>query len=305
MIDGGKTTIIRHLSSSSNMQHLEFFHTDHFENNYYRIPPPSSLSHFIDFFWETKFDHLWKQYPKGFSDAQFPNIGYTYIINLGTPFVMQVNGKKFNMKTDGFLPRYNAIECFHKPDNHLFGIKFRISPIIFEKKVNFAEYKDYIFPLSYLLDQSIIDKLKTATTFEQRIRVCSNYFISVLTKYEGSLQPVTIVSEILDHCFQKNDFSISLEKSASRYDISLRTLQRYFEMCTGISGKQALQIMRIRKATAELAMSPQDFHFSNYGYYDHSHFFKHLKGFLQKTTLINLQPHTRLLELLHASSSRL
>ena len=112
------------------MQHIEFFDIAHFENNYYRVPPPAALSHFIDFFWETKFDHLWIDYPNGFSDALFPNVGYTYLINLGTPFTMQVADKFFEMKTDGFLPRNNAIECYHQKDNRLFGIKFKVSPVI-------------------------------------------------------------------------------------------------------------------------------------------------------------------------------
>ena len=105
------------------MQHIEFFDIDHFENNYHRVKPAPSLTHFIDFFWETNFDELWKKYPDGFSDALFPNIGYTYLINLGTPFVMEVADQKFEMKTDGFLPRHNAIECYHKTGNKLFGIK--------------------------------------------------------------------------------------------------------------------------------------------------------------------------------------
>ena len=281
------------------MQHIEFFHPDHFENNYHRVPPPASLSHLIDFFWETKFDHLWDQHSKGFSDAQFPNIGYTYIINLGTPFVMQVNEKKFSMKTDCFLPRYNTIECFHKPGNHLFGIKFRTSPVIYEKKVNFSEYKGYIFPLSYLLDQAVIDQIRTAASFEDRVNVLTKYFLSVLNKYEGSLHPVNIISTILDRCFQQNDFTVSLKGLAENHSIASRTLQRYFEKCTGINGKQALQIMRIRKATAHLASSPKDFHYSVYGYYDHSHFYKHLRQFLHNDTLKNLQPHIQLLELLH------
>ncbi|HTD92188.1 MAG TPA: hypothetical protein VK644_00180, partial [Chitinophagaceae bacterium] len=171
------------------MQHLEFFHIDHFEKNYHRTPPPAGLRHLIDFFWETSFGDLWKQYPRGFSDAQFPNIGYTYIINLGTPFVMQVGDKKFPMKTDGFLPRYNAIECFHKPGNRLFGIKFRISPVIFEKKVDFSEYQGYIFPLSYLLDQKIIDQVKKSTGFEERTAILSAYFLTLLAGYQGSLHP--------------------------------------------------------------------------------------------------------------------
>jgi AraC-like DNA-binding protein len=281
------------------MQHIEFFHIDHFENNYHRVPPPAGLSHFIEFFWETRFEHLWLQYPNGFSDAQFPNIGYTYIINLGTPFVMQVADKKFPMKADGLLPRYNAIECFHQPGNHLFGIKFRISPVIFEKKVDFSEYKGFIFPLSYLLDQVIIDKVKKSAGFEERIEVLSQYFMTLLSAYNGPMHPVNVVSEILEDCFQKNQFTVSIETLASQYNISTRTLQRYFEMCTGIRSKQALQVMRIRKATAHLANSPHDFHYSLYQYYDHSHFYKHLKQFLQESTLKNLQPHLKLLEGLH------
>jgi AraC-like DNA-binding protein len=281
------------------VQHIEFFHTDHFENNYHRIPPPAGLSLFIDFFWETKFSPLWKKYPKGFSDAQFPNIGYTYLINLGTPFIMQVAEKKISMRTDGFLPRYNAIECFHKPGNHLFGIKFRISPVIFKKKVNFSEYKEYIYPLSYLMEQKIIGRVKRAKTFEERINILSNHFLEELAQHEAPLQPATIVSKLLDDCFQKNAFTLSIEKMAAQYKISTRTLQRYFEMCTGVSSKQALQIMRIRKATAHLVNSPHTFSHELYGYYDHSHFYKHLKQFLEQNTLKNIQPYIKLLELLH------
>jgi hypothetical protein len=66
-----------------------------------------------------------------------------------------------------------------------------------------------------------------------------------------------------------------------------------------VSSKQALQVMRIRKATAHLVNSPGDFSYELYGYYDHSHFYKHLKQFLGKNTLKNIQPHLQLLELLH------
>jgi AraC-like DNA-binding protein len=281
------------------MQHVEFFHIDHFETNYHRIPPPAGLAHLIDFFWETRFDGLWDRYPKGFSDAQFPNIGYTYIINLGTPFVMQIGNKKFPVKTDSFLPRYNAIECFHQRGNHFFGIKFRISPVIFEKRVDFSEYHGYLFPLSYLLDQRVIDSVKRSGTFEERIEVVSQYFLLLLNNYEGPLHPVKIVSEILEECFQQNHFTVSIESLAQRYKISSRTLQRYFETCTGISSKQALQVMRIRKATAHLANSPGDFHHALYEYYDHSHFYKHLRQFLRESTLKNLQPHLKLLQGIH------
>ncbi|MFN3667437.1 MAG: hypothetical protein ACK4S0_14835, partial [Sediminibacterium sp.] len=179
------------------MQHVEFFHTEHFNQNYQRLKADDAISYFIDFFWETSFDDLWDQFPKGFSDALFPNTGYTYLLNLGTPFVMQVGDKKFEMKTDGFLPRHRAIECFHQPGNKLFGIKFKISPVIFEKKINFSEYREYIFPLSYLMDAGIIAKVKKAQNFEERVAILTAYFKNIIEQYSGSLKPIQIVSEIL------------------------------------------------------------------------------------------------------------
>lgn len=281
------------------MQHVEFFHIDHFKNNYHRVKPVEELSLFIDFFWETKFDLLLQQYPAGFSDALFPNIGYTYLINLGTPFVMQVDDEKFEMKTDGFLPRHKAIECYHSVGNRLFGIKFKVSPIIFEKKINFSEYRHYIFPLTYLMDQKITNTVKTAFDFESRVNILTQYFKTIVQKYSESLRPIQIVTEIIEHCNTAGNFTTSINEFAGRYKISTRTLQRYFESNTSLSSKKALQILRIRKATHHLATSPADFHFSLYGYYDHSHFYKHLKSFLQKTTLQSLQPHLKLLEGLH------
>jgi AraC-like DNA-binding protein len=268
------------------VQHVEFFHKEHFQERYHRVPPPESLAHFIDFFWETDFDSLWDEYPEGFSDALFPNVGYTYLFNLGTPFVMQLDDKSFEMKSDGFLPRHTSLECHHQRGNKLFGIKFRISPVIFEKKIDFSEYKEYIFPLSYLLDRKIIERVKDAPSFERRVQILTSYYQSIVEKYSGSLQPVHIVREILDHCFQKNDFTTPIGQFSEQYGISTRTLQRYFETTTGISSKKVLQIMRIRKAAAHLASSPADFHYSIYGYYDYSHFFKHLKKFLSKGTLM-------------------
>ena len=281
------------------VQHIEFFHKGHFEKNYYRAEPPRTLSHFIDFFWETDFDLLWKQYPKGFSDVLFPNIGYTYLINLGTPFIMQVEDRKFEMRTNGFLPRHKSIECHHRVGNKLFGIKFKISPIIFQKKINFAEYREYIFPLSYLLEQSIIDKVKAAVTFTARIKILSHYFQLILKKYPGPVAHVHIVSSILQYCEKENHFSVTIKEFADKHKISTRTLQRYFEMTTSVGGKKALQIMRIRKAVTRLANSPKSFHYSQYGYYDHSHFYKHLKQFLNKKRLKQLQPHLKLLEKIH------
>ena len=273
------------------VQHVEFFHRNHFEYNYHRQKAKKSLSQFIDFFWETNFDALFDQYPSGFSDALFPNVGYTYLINLGTPFVMQLGEEKFEMKGDGFLPRHKAMICHHSTGNRLFGIKFKVSPIIFQKKINFSEYREYIFPLAYLIDRTVVDNVKRASAFEERVHILTKYYEEIIHQYAGSLSQVNIVTNILQECNDKNMFDVSIEELADQYNISTRTLQRYFEATTSITSKQALQILRIRKAVEKLASAPEDFHFSQFAYYDYSHFYKHLKSFLSNHTVSIIHPH--------------
>ena len=207
----------------TDMQHVEFFHKDHFAFRYHKKKPVKSLAQFIDFFWETDFDSLWPLYPEGFSDALFPNIGYTYLINLGTPFIMQLENQSFDIKGDGFLPRHKNITCHHSTGNKIFGIKFKVSPIVFEKKINFHDYREYIFPLSYLIDRHVVTKIKDATTFEKRVEIITAYYNRIIEKHSGSLRYVDIVTGILEECVTKNDFSISIDALAKQNNISTRT----------------------------------------------------------------------------------
>jgi len=278
------------------VQHVEFFDKDHFEFNYHRKTAKRSLVQFIDFFWEIRFDHLWKQYPNGFSDALFPNIGYTYLINLGTPFTMQLQNERHLVKRDVFLPRYKNIICHHSAGNKIFGIKFKVSPIVLEKKINFSEYKEYLFPLAYLIDPKIVEKVKGAETFAKRVEAVSAYYEKIIEEYAAPLPQVNIVTSILEQCNEQADFTTGIETFAKQYGISSRTLERYFEATTSISCKQALQIMRIRKALEHLTLSDGTFHFSQYGYYDYSHFYKHVKSFLNQHTIAMVQPHLQLLK---------
>lgn len=277
------------------VQHVEFFHKDHFAHSYLRRKPRKSLAHFIDFFWETDFDGLWDKHPDGFSDALFPNIGYTYLINLGTPFIMQLDDESFEVRSDGYLPRHKNMICHHLVGNRIFGIKFRVSPVVFEKRINFSEYREYIFPLAYLIDGSVMDKVKTAGSFLKRVEILSSYYEHIVENGAGSLKHVDIVTGILSECYEKNNFNASIEELAAACSISSRTLQRYFEAATGISSKQALQIMRIRKALEDLTSHPSSFHFSTYGYYDYSHFYKHLRSFITRHTSDSIRAHLQLL----------
>lgn len=262
------------------MEHLEFIDRNHFEFEYHRKWAKGKLFNFIDFCWETDFNILLRQHPEGFSDVLFPNIGYTYLINLGTPFVMQLEKASFEVKSNGFLPRHNYITCHHSKGNQLFGIKFKVCPIIFQKNIDFSEYKEYIFPLAYLIEGSVVNEVKAAASFKDRVEIVFGYYNNLIDKYAGTLQYVNIVTEILKECTDKNNYNISIESLAEEHNVSKRTLQRYFEATTSFSSKQALQTIRIRKAVTDLTTNPSAFKLTDYGYYDYSHFFKHLKQFV-------------------------
>lgn len=260
------------------MRHTEFFNDAHFTNNYFRVKPSGPLSFFIDFFWQTKFDHLWKEYPDNFSDMLFPNIGYSYLVNIGTPFTMQINEKKFTIKNDSFLPRHNSIECHHQPGNKIFGIKFRISPVVFEKKVNFSEYRQSMTPLSYLMDKHIVALLKTNIPFEERVSLLEEYFTGILENHNTN-KSVHLVSSIISDAILTGNFSEKIENLAGKHQISARTLQRYFEQYTSSGCKETFQILRARKVM-ESFMQGKKMDLKSAGFYDYSHFYKYMKSFL-------------------------
>ncbi len=229
------------------MKHLEFIDGGHFEQNYHRRWAKGSLSKYIDFCWETDFGQLLSKYPEGFSDVLFPNIGYTYLVNLSTPFVMQLADNHYEVKSGGFLPRHRFITCHHSVGNHFFGIKFRVCPVLFQKEVDFSEYKASIFPLAYLVEKQLVDRLKNAASFSSRVSLVFNHYANLVEKHEASLRYVEIVTSILNHFDAASTNDITVEQLATENGISKRTLQRYFQMTTGFSTKPALQTIRMRR----------------------------------------------------------
>ncbi|RYZ23718.1 MAG: AraC family transcriptional regulator [Chitinophagaceae bacterium] len=279
-------------------QHVEFFDRAHFAERYHRQKPGRRLAPFIDFFWETDFDTLWKAHPQGFSDALFPNVGYTYMLNLGTSFVMQLGATRYPVKHDIFLPRQHCLLCHHQPGNRIFGIKFRVSPIVLDKEVNFSEYRGAVHPLSYLIDKEVVLRVKAANGFARRIAIVSEYYERMIAQHEGARGPVTLVTGILKAGSEQRSFAEPIATLAARHDVSPRTLQRYFLATTGMTGKQALQILRIRSAVELLSARPGKFNFADFGYYDHSHFYKHLREFLGNGDQLEMaKPHLQLLRL--------
>ncbi len=262
------------------MQHIEFIHTDYFSGYHFRKDPDRLLSGFIHHYWETDFEDLWAGHPEGFTDILFPDIGYTYLINLGTAFTIRFPGRNFNMKIDCFLPRHLPLECHHRPGNKIFGIKFRVSPHIFEKRINFSEYNQSMYSLSYLIDRAVIGQLKAAPTFAKRVDIVNKYYRGIVQQHQDELHYVNIVGKVIRDFNSAEGGSMRIEQLARKYKTDIRTLQRYFSRAIGMSPKQAMRLARIRRILKHISDDPYSVNIMDYGYYDRSHFYKDLRKFM-------------------------
>ncbi len=259
--------------------HVELLHKDHFISNYKIFRPHGQLSRYVECFWETDFTDVFKHQPGGFCNVFLPNVGYTYLIHLGTPFSLELNGSSFSIKTDAFVPRNHAAIVRHRLGNHVFGIKFRVSPIYLLRDVNFFEYRNFIFPLTYLFDDIIIKEVKSATSFQQRVEIVCSYYNRII-KAKKETAAVRLVGNILYGWQNESNFDGSIKQVGVAHKVNTRVLRGYFETTIGISPKQAFQIVRMRKAIERLLMDPASFDLSSFSYHNKSHFLRHLKAFL-------------------------
>jgi transcriptional regulator GlxA family with amidase domain len=137
-----------------------------------------------------------------------------------------------------------------------------------------------MYSLSYLIDRSVLKRIKDAGDFKERVKILDEYYVDIVNQHQSILHYVNIVSRILDDFAGKSGVNIKVEDVASKYKIDIRTLQRYFSKTIGISPKKALLLMRIRKALSHLCDDPSTFKITSYGYFDHSHFYKDVKNFV-------------------------
>jgi AraC-like DNA-binding protein len=261
------------------LEHIEFIHDHHFINHYFREKPvDETLQLFIEYFWETKFDNLWTKYPEGFKDSLFPNIGCTYFINLGTPCKIVFNNKTFNISKEAFLPRAKPLTLQHFEGNKVFGIKFLASPILLEKKINFIEYQNFVYPLTFLIDQNILSSTRRASSFKERMEISCEYFAKIITGNKLQKNPVFIVTEIIHYCISKQQYNLPLSFFVNKLQVSSKSIQRYFASTTGLNYKQAISILRIRAAIESKRKNIKT-PCTTFGFYDNSHYLKELKKF--------------------------
>jgi len=122
------------------------------------------------------------------------------------------------------------------------------------------------------------------TTFEQKLNIIEDFFISSLSRYyiDFEYRRITGVIELI----QQRRGNISIEAMASKACLSRRQFERVFTEQIGATPKQYLKTIRFQNAIyqkqlhKELNMTELSY---ESGYYDQSHFISEFKSMCGQT----------------------
>lgn len=127
--------------------------------------------------------------------------------------------------------------------------------------------------LSELLPYFLIQQMKSAGCFEERISLMEQYLLQTMRNKKGSDHYLQLVTQTIG-CYNENGLKFNVAELSSRTFTSSRTLRRYFERVIGVSPKQYLESIRIRTALPSFLSNRKSFDPVEYGYCDKSHFYR-------------------------------
>lgn len=251
----------------------------------YKFSPPSEeLKNYIEFFSESSAEKTALHIPaERFSVKMFESWTPTIWFNLGTPYHLAIKNKSYPVKTDeDILLLRNTIVTRHVlHTDHIFTVKFFPGGIEAVLGFNQGKLSNQIINIDTILPRTVIEAIKTAACFEDRIILLQNYFISRLQHRNQKDHYIKIVHDLIVN-YRSGNFLLNTSQSAEKFFITSKTINRYFNNVVGIGPKKYFSVLRARTALTEYNAAKGSFAPSQFGYYDMSHFYKAIKKFTGK-----------------------
>ncbi|UKN02272.1 AraC family transcriptional regulator [Paracrocinitomix mangrovi] len=178
-------------------------------------------------------------------------------------------------------PNQHAVENY----NHLVGVAFYSHAFPYMFNIPASELNNEYLSLDTFLGYNgriLEEKIVSAVSTEQRIRILSEFFISLLQKQKFEDELVMNVIGSL----KKSNGDVKMIDIASEFKISQKQLTRRFKTFTGFNPKVYSRIIRFESVVKNYPRV-QNFTELSYlnNYYDQAHFiheFKTLSGFTPK-----------------------
>lgn len=244
---------------------------------------PSHLRRWVRCYWSLKLDVRPSEDPQ----AASPFMGRPYpelVISLaGTykwsdPVKQVVDGPYSSCRFFG--PRVGARNIVLENDLHIWGVQFQPSLIWSVLDLAPSDLNDASVAIEEIRAihlQDLSNRLILAISEDERVRICNQWFNTVLANFEEDHEAMLFQQIVQD--VMKFPMLYTEEKFIG---ISERTVQRKFMKYVGMSFRELHQLARLYKVLNQIYVSDRVAEVaSTYGFYDQAHFsktFKQLAG---------------------------
>lgn len=246
--------------------------------------PCAELADFIEFFSESSVEKTNQFMPvEHFTVKLFPSWTPTIWLNLGSAYHLEINNKYLIVKEneDILLLRDSTVTRHVNQSDHIFTIKFYPGGLESVLGVNQLKLKNKIIKAKDVIPHYLIQMVKQADTYENRIQLLQDYFLLTRhrTQHKRRDYYLNSVKCAIDN-YQDEEFLLNTGQVADRLLITSKTINRYFNNIVGINPKKYFSVVRARSALTRHVNSKKNFDPNNFGYHDMSHFYKDISNFI-------------------------
>lgn len=243
----------------------------------YRFEPPcGELKNYIEFFSESCLEAT-KQIVNGecFSIKMFKSWTPTFWINLGPSYNLVLDGTVHRIKANSTIAVVRAVtaERVNHPSDHLFTVKFYPGALNHLIGIDQTKLISGLVQLNEILPGLLIQRIKSAECFEQRIFLMEQYLLQRMAAKKTGDHYTNLVMQTIAF-YHEGGMKFNVSELACKSFTSSRTLTRYFERVIGISPKQYFETVRARTALSSFLNDRRGFDATAFGYYDNSHFYR-------------------------------
>lgn len=237
-----------------------------------RYEPAPELASLIEHYWVVRWD-LRGQSPYEQTILSYPNINLSFEKTSSGLFtgVYGVPSSKFTR--------------FLQDEGTVLGVKFRSGGFYPFWKQPVSKLTDHILPFRDVFGieaTELEERIWAQEDGDQMARLAELYLLEHLPEKD---ERVELINRIVETAIHDREI-VRVEDIASRFDISMRTLQRLFSRYVGVSPKWVIQRYRLQEAADRMEQGEitdwpklsQDL-----GYYDQAHFIKDFKALIGKS----------------------
>jgi AraC-like DNA-binding protein len=257
--------------SMSTIRHTEFFSPGHYAAAYTFSAAPDALKDSVEFIWQSRFDTIEANEQQEVHERLFAHLSSSLVFSQGLPFSVTEGQNTRDINSDAVLIGHHTAPVLfqHKKENRLTGIKLKPGGFYRLSGVPASLVRDHIIPLRELAPVLY----RQCKDLHNHVHLLPDFHHNASTyKYDCVRQALHLyLSELHENP--------ALEQIAARIHLTPKTLNRYFHEVLGLAPKKVFSISRLRTALKDrlsIQEKPTAFSFYDYGYTDHSHFYKDL-----------------------------